>query len=149
MHSKIAHFLFIVFLISSCGGSSSTTTIADDDTVLYPVNETCISIGINTKRCSFIHDDLERYYLIYTPSSMGNDNVPVLFALHGYGSSAMIHKSYTQYEELAEQNKFIIVYPQGYKLESLLVNSSSHWNVGAGLLQAILMTLILSRQLLI
>jgi polyhydroxybutyrate depolymerase len=62
---------------------------------------------------------------------MGNDNLPMLFALHGYGSSAMIHKSYTQYEELAEENKFIIVYPQGYKLESLLVNSSSHWNVGA------------------
>lgn len=131
MYLKIIYFSFITLLISSCGGSSSTTTIADDNSVLNPVNETCVSIGINTKRCSFIHDDLERYYLIYTPSSMDNDNAPMLFALHGYGSSAIIHKSYTQYEELAEQNKFIIVYPQGYKLESLLVNSTSHWNVGA------------------
>ena len=94
-------------------------------------NETCISYGQNTQKCNFIHDGLDRYYLIYTPASIENDNVPLLFALHGYGSSAAFHKSYTQYEQIADENNFIVIYPQGYKFESLLANSSSHWNVGA------------------
>lgn len=130
MFLKTIYFLSFSLLISSCGGSTSSVNDVDDDGVLNSINETCISLRINTKRCNFVHDGLERYYLIYTPSYLAND-MPLLFALHGYGSSAEVHKSYTQYEDLAEQNNFIVVYPQGYKLESLLVNSSSHWNVGA------------------
>lgn len=132
MYLKIIGLFLISFLLISCGGSdvsssqNNNSTIVDNET-----NETCIDFGQNTTRCSFIHDGLERFYLIYIPQSLDEEDAPVLFALHGYGSSAVTHKSYTGYEQLAEENKFIVVYPQGYKLESLLVNSSSHWNVGA------------------
>jgi polyhydroxybutyrate depolymerase len=132
MHLKIISFISINFLLISCGGGGGSSLennnlITDNN----EIEETCIAFGRNTSRCSFIHDGFERFYLIYKPQSLNEENAPVLFALHGYGSSAAIHKSYTGYEDLADNNKFIVVYPQGYKLESLLVNSSSHWNVGA------------------
>lgn len=116
----------------SCGGDDEFSSENNNlITVNNKIDETCIAFGRNTSRCSFIHDGLERFYLIYKPQSLNEEDAPVLFALHGYGSSAVIHKSYTGYEQISEENKFIVIYPQGYKLESLLVNSSSHWNVGA------------------
>ena len=123
----------LIFVLISCGGGSSSPPNTIDNNATPQTSEVCIPYSINTKRCTFTHDNLERYYLIYEPASLSQDYIsaPLLFALHGYGSSAGLHKSYTGYEALAEENKFIVVYPQGYKLESTLTNSSSHWNVGA------------------
>ena len=90
MFLKTIYFLSFSLLISSCGGSTSSANDVDDDSVSNSINETCISLRINTKRCNFVHDGLERYYLIYTPSYLAND-MPLLFALHGYGSSAEVH----------------------------------------------------------
>ena len=120
------------FLLMSCGGDDGFSSENNNlVTVDNKIDETCIAFGRNTSRCSFVHDGLERFYLIYKPQSLNQEDAPVLFALHGYGSSAAFHKSYTGYEDYADNEKFIVVYPQGYKLESVLVNSSSHWNVGA------------------
>ena len=68
-----------------------------------------------------------RYYFIYRPANLNTDiSVPVLFALHGYGSSALSHLTYTNYFSLADANNFIVIYPQGTTTDTL----SSHWNVG-------------------
>ena len=125
--------IFCGFLLASCGGGSSSDTAENPITAPKENEERCFSAGINTQRCTFTHNNLERFYLIYKPESLSqsNKNVPLLFALHGYGSTAVFHKSYTQYESLSEEDEFIIIYPQGYKLESALTNSSSHWNSGA------------------
>jgi len=132
MYLKIIGLFLISFLFISCSGSDGSSPQNNNSIIVdNEIKETCLSFGQNTSRCSFIHDGLERFYLIYKPQSLNKRNVPLLFALHGYGSSAVFHKSYTGYEDLADNDNFIVVYPQGYKLESLLVNSSSHWNVGA------------------
>lgn len=128
---KIGFFLITFFLIS-CSGGDGSTQINTSNITNNQINESCVPFGQNTDRCSLTYDGIERFYLIYKPESLNDqEDIPVLFALHGYGSSAVIHKSYTGYEKLAEANNFLVIYPQGYKLESLLVNSSSHWNVGA------------------
>ena len=128
-------FIFFLLLIVSCGGggSSSSEDVAPAPTppVSEP-SENCIFYATNTERCSLTHKGLDRYYLIYTPTTItDNDEAPVLFALHGYGSSAETHKAYTMHEPFANTNKAIVVYAQGYKLETALTSSSSHWNVGA------------------
>lgn len=48
-----------------------------------------------------------------------------MFVLHGYGSSATNIMYYSEFQSLAEQDGFILVYPQGS-----LLNGVSHWNVG-------------------
>ena len=90
-------------MLISCGGGSSSPSSTIDNNATPQTSEVCIPYSINTKRCTFTHDNLERYYLIYEPASLSQDYIsaPLLFALHGYGSSAGLHKSYTGYEALA------------------------------------------------
>ncbi|MEK9780132.1 MAG: hypothetical protein VW418_01735, partial [Gammaproteobacteria bacterium] len=96
MHLKIISFIFINFLVISCGGGGGSSSENNNlITTSNKIDETCIAFGRNTSRCSFVHDGLERFYLIYKPQSLNQEDAPVLFALHGYGSSAAFHKSYT------------------------------------------------------
>ena len=122
----------LIFILSSCGGGGSSNTqdinippetINDDS-----FSETCISTGRSgMKRCDFRHDNIDRFYYVYTPNNINlNESIPVLFAFHGYGSSAMRHLNYTNYFPLADSNNFIVVYPQG----ATTANLSTHWNVG-------------------
>ena len=48
-----------------------------------------------------------------------------MFVLHGYGSSATDIMFYSSFQNLAEEDSYIIVYPQGS-----LLNGVTHWNVG-------------------
>ena len=118
--------------MSSCGGGSSSSS---QDTIIPPesgnddlFNETCIDTSRSgMKRCDLKHDNLDRFYYVYTPSNLdSNESIPVLFAFHGYGSSAMRHLNYTNYFPLADSNNFIVIYPQGATTATL----STHWNVG-------------------
>lgn len=73
---------------------------------------------------SLSHDGLTREYLLYVPSSYtGNIQVPLLFNFHGYGGTSSGHLSSADMRSLADQENFILVYPQGS-----LINGSPHWN---------------------
>ena len=48
-----------------------------------------------------------------------------MFVLHGYGSSATEIMFYSSFQNLAEEDSYIIVYPQGS-----LLNGVTHWNIG-------------------
>ena len=122
----------LIIILSSCGGGSSSSS---QDTIIPPesgnddlFNETCIDTSRSgMKRCDLKHDNLDRFYYVYTPTNLdSNESIPVLFAFHGYGSSAMRHLNYTNYFPLADSNNFIVIYPQGATTATL----STHWNVG-------------------
>ena len=122
----------IIFILSSCGGGGSSGSqdinipIETDNN--NSLNETCIDTSRSgMKRCSFKHDNLDRFYYVYTPSNLdSNESIPVLFAFHGYGSSAIRHLNYTNYFPIADSENFIVIYPQGATTATL----STHWNVG-------------------
>ena len=121
----------LILILSSCGGGSSSgpQDISPSETDTDDAfNESCIdSSRSGMKRCDLKHDNLDRFYYIYTPNNLDtNESIPVLFAFHGYGSSAIRHLSYTNYFPLADADNFIVIYPQGATTATL----SSHWNVG-------------------
>ena len=129
---KIYQLGLLILILSSCGGGSSSSSQdisippeSDNDDLF---NETCINTNRpGMKRCDLKHDNLDRFYYVYTPSNLdSNESIPVLFAFHGYGSSAMRHLNYTNYFPLADSNNFIVIYPQGATTATL----STHWNVG-------------------
>ena len=124
----------LIFSLVSCGGgggSSDSSNSTPNPPISSGIIESCIDYGANTKKCSLTHKTLERYYIIYVPESGANEiNMPVLFALHGYGSTAENHKNYTYYEPLAETNKFVVIYPQGSFYNGTFT-SGNHWNVGS------------------
>ena len=71
-----------------------------------------------------------REFYIYIPSSYLEDDdkeYPLLFSLHGYTSLAFWNLSYTGFQSIADEEKFIVVYPQGLTLNS---TGETHWNVG-------------------
>lgn len=59
-------------------------------------------------------DGVTRYYRIYVPNPpYPTPTIPVLFALHQFSDTAKGMEKLTQFDVLAEQEKFIVVYPQG------------------------------------
>ena len=72
------------------------------------------------------HGGLEREYLLYVPAAYdGSAAVPLLFNFHGYTSNARDQLGYGNFRPLADTANFIVVAPQGTKLEG-----RTHWNVG-------------------
>ena len=124
--------ILIIFFISSCGGGGSSNSPAETENPINQNPNIIIESCSNTNRqgmqkCDLKHDSLDRYYFIYKPDNLNSSiSVPVLFALHGYGSSALSHLTYTNYFPLADRDNFIVIYPQGATTPTL----SAHWNVG-------------------
>ena len=133
LFTKTIPSLLIFFLVSCGGGGGSSDTSTSNPTPppSTVITESCVQYGSNTKKCTLTHKALERYYIIYVPESGASEaSMPVLFALHGYGSTAEIHKNYTNYQPLAETSKFIVIYPQGSYFQGTFT-SGNHWNVGS------------------
>ena len=133
LFTKTIPSLLIFFLVSCGGGGGSSDTSTSNPTppLSTVITESCVQYGSNTKKCTLTHKALERYYIIYVPESgVSEASMPVLFALHGYGSTAEIHKNYTNYQPLAETSKFIVIYPQGSYFQGTFT-SGNHWNVGS------------------
>ncbi len=67
-------------------------------------------------------DGIEREYFVHIPEGYNSEELfPVVFVLHGGGGNAEKLGRYTGFTKLADQEKFIVVYPQGY---------DKHWNDG-------------------
>jgi polyhydroxybutyrate depolymerase len=60
----------------------------------------------------FSHEGLDRSYILYMPQNLPDD-APLVFVLHGYTSGANIIMSYCEMNDVADQNKFAVCYPQG------------------------------------
>lgn len=88
---------------------------------------TLISFGQSkSKLFSLNHGNLEREYFVYAPENIdANKPAPLLLAFHGFGGTAYMFMNNSGFNEIAEKENFIIVYPQGS-----LLNGKGHWNVG-------------------
>ena len=123
---KIYLALCAAIILSSCGGGGSSASIVPEPDIQNPLDLACASYQTNTRKCSFTHNRVLREYYVYTPSSYTpSSNSPLLFVFHGYGSSATNILYYSNFQGLAEQDGYILVYPQGS-----LLNGVTHWNVG-------------------
>ena len=70
------------------------------------------------------HDGILRETLVYVPESYeGTQDVPLLLNFHGYGGFAANHLLTSDFRQLAEEQTFLLAYPQGS-----LLNGSPHWN---------------------
>ena len=73
---------------------------------------------------TMIYDGETREYLIYIPESYdSNTPLPVLFAFHGWGGYASNFVNTANFRELADNQDFIAVYPQG-----LVCDGGTAWN---------------------
>lgn len=64
-------------------------------------------------RYALQHDGVEREYLVYTPPSLAGEELPLLLALHGYGTTASGFAAIYGLNEHASATGYRVVYPQG------------------------------------
>lgn len=73
---------------------------------------------------SFMHNGINRTFILYVPSTHQPGNkVPLLLALHGFTQNGQTIMQFSNFNELSEENGFIVVYPYGV---------GASWNVGVG-----------------
>ena len=110
-----ASLLLFFKLFFGCN-SSQTTFIISEDSALIPGELITQNI---------LHNGDEREYQLYLPNSYNEGNAyPVLLNFHGFGGNAKDYFAYeSNFQEVADQEAVILVYPQ-----ALLLSGFSVWN---------------------
>jgi len=73
----------------------------------------------------FMHDGLERDYILYLPDNLPEGS-PLVFVLHGYSGTANGTMNYCGMNEQADENKFAVCYPYGTRDQW----ENRFWHVG-------------------
>jgi Poly(3-hydroxybutyrate) depolymerase len=127
------YLVISVIVLASCGGGGGSSTPEPPPTPPpTPPTSTppdCALSAQNTYYCTMTRKGLSRELYIYIPDSYSEngDPVPLLFSLHGYTSRAIWNLGYTGFRTIADEEGFIVIYPQGSILPS---TGQTHWNVG-------------------
>ena len=96
--------------------------------VLCGFGYAAIYIASSTGRQSIVVDGVERKYRTHLPSGYDDSQaIPLVLAFHFYGGSARMMEWLTRFNQIADEEGFIVVYPEGYK---------SSWADGSGLFPA-------------
>ncbi len=74
---------------------------------------------------TFEHDGLNRRYLYYEPANL-NENMPLVFVMHGYTGDANSMRNYSEMNQIADQYGFAVCYPRG----TFDSDGNRFWNVG-------------------
>jgi len=74
---------------------------------------------------NFNHDKTNRRYLLHIPPNL-KDNAPLVFVFHGYSGNPYDIMSYSNMNEIANENGFAVCYPEG----SLDQYDNLYFNVG-------------------
>ena len=94
------------------GGGRATT----------PTCTTGLALSIGDNHATLQHDGRSRSYIAYVPRSIESDiAVPLVLDFHGSGDTSARQESWSGWREKADQEGFIVVYPDGV---------GNTWNVG-------------------
>ena len=116
--------LFAIFAACSFDGDSKVSSedaISTADTAGVQLSE---DIPINGRNI-LLHDGVERSYRLHIPENV-TENAPLVVVMHGYSSSASVIEEYSEMNRIADENGFVVVYPQGTKDD----NGYHFFNVG-------------------
>ena len=109
--------MLLAMAMSGCissGDDSSNEDVNED-----PVDEDFQ--GLDYVEC-MIHEDLERCWNVLVPSTVNlSQQVPMIIDLHGNTLTMENQRALSEFDEIAEENGVIAVWPQGF---------DNSWNSG-------------------
>ncbi|OYQ43501.1 hypothetical protein CHU92_03310 [Flavobacterium cyanobacteriorum] len=98
---KLCKFLTAIIIIAGCSSNETASLTADKEGELSTVNLTV--------------DNLQRSFLLYKPKGYNNaGKMPVLLVNHGGQSTSQGMMAVADFRNLADNEKFLLLYPQGY-----------------------------------
>ena len=86
---------------------------------------TLLATETKAQYTNFEHDGITRQYIYYQPESL-NEQMPLVFVMHGYTGDAVSIKNYSQMNDFADQYGFAVCYPRG----TVDPGGNRFWNVG-------------------
>ncbi len=90
-----------------------------------------LSVAAQTQQGTIMFQDEERSMRFYVPETYDSTKAyPLVFNLHGFGSNATQQEIYSRMDVVAEENEFIVVYPEGIGFENELGTYTQFFNVG-------------------
>ena len=97
-------FIFGFSLLFSCNNDNDVTNMVDAN--IPVINKQYFQITVNGD---------QREYIVYVPSSYDDDNTyPVVFHLHGGSGDGEKHYNISGWNDPAETNNFLVVYPTAW-----------------------------------
>ena len=103
------------------GGNSGNDTIPDLTVELISY------YNDDTASFSTVFGNYTRNFIVHTPPNYNPNNnpLPLVFVLHGYTSQAPIIRNYSGFDNIADEENFIVVYVQGVTD----ITGTTGWNV--------------------
>ena len=96
-------------------------------TLLLALGASFLLLSQQVTEASFLHNNLERSYILYVPDSYdSNSSTSLVLNLHGYSSNAGQQMIYSNFYTIADTAGFILVHPQG----TIDDNGFAFWNSG-------------------
>lgn len=78
---------------------------------------------------SILVDGIQRSYDVFLPSGHDiSESLPVIINLHGTTGNKSLERYLTEFEPIAEENKIVMVYPQGSVLSTCNIGQQNRWN---------------------
>jgi polyhydroxybutyrate depolymerase len=101
----------------SSSSSPSTTVPSSEYDPYINANPAMAAVGTVTDEWVTTPDGRRRHFRLYVPSGVAveSENVPLLVALHGGLGSSEQFAANSGFDELAEANGFMVVYPDGIR----------------------------------
>ena len=114
LNFRLFFIVCIGFILTSCAEDSS------------PIKEEVPTIRTGVIEATITVNNTIRSYILYVPTNYTSEaSVPLVFNFHGLGSNAFEQMVYGDFRNLADQEGFIVVQPNGTTFFGL-----THWNVG-------------------
>ena len=127
---KLLKIFFITLFIINCSSDVSPEDIISDNSgnevgggftgggtqTIPELNVELIST-YNDQTASFVtsYDNFTRNFIVHTPPNFDyqTESLPLLFVLHGYTGRAPSIREYSGFDQIADEERFIVVYVQG------------------------------------
>ena len=114
--------MIITVTLSGCisGGGDSTDT-ADEDMSVVEVFQ-----GMDYVEC-MVHEDLERCWNVFVPQTVDlSEEVPLVIDLHGNTLTMQNQRDLSQFDDIAEENGVIAVWPQAVSYTHLTLPTTRY-----------------------
>ncbi|MDX1991918.1 MAG: PHB depolymerase family esterase [bacterium] len=106
------HIVVTVMLLTLSIASAALPERAQAQT--NPACSASVRVALGESEQTLEHDGRDRAYLLYIPEGYDpTQPTPLVISIHGFASSASQQRTFSGWNDLADEHGFVVAYPQG------------------------------------